>query len=113
MKYGNPSIAERLIEIDLIAVRDYRLLIKQKDTKKILKLISLCCAYNFYNEAAFLAVKTYEEGLIDSEKLKSILSSLKNLHRFNRSQLHQLEKFLETTENQNWAQYMWVPSPSF
>jgi FkbM family methyltransferase len=110
---STPAISQRLVEVDGIFIRDPRdLLDAGTDRSTLLRLISILCGYGLFTEAAFAADYAAEKAVIPSAEAEAISTIIKSLVDEVRLEVADFEAELKSRNNQNWAQYMWVPYPS-
>jgi FkbM family methyltransferase len=108
----DPSIAQKIGEVDLVYFRKHEPLIQAGDISKLNKLLFTFCVYNFFGEAAMIADDMKSANLIDEAKHTQLVEIIVLWQRINKEFVKSWEQVLQATDNQVYAQYSWVPFPS-
>lgn len=112
-KNYEPSIAQRLAEVDAVFIKDFDSVIAQRDALKIRRFTALLCVYNFFHDAALLVRKSGQAGIFSPLELADIYSELRNLQTLMEGELNVHRSNLENVNGIHWGQYMPIPYPSF
>jgi len=119
---NSPSLSAHIWEADVVYVRDWRTLVKNRDEVAIRKLTIALCGYRFFSEAYFIMDECAEAGLFDARALAEIKAGIVRWHRAGRSVWHGRGRlwsmlrrgFRATGMSQllRWKQYMWFDYPN-
>ncbi len=108
----DPSISQKIGEVDCIYFRKPEQLIKAKDISKLNKLIFVFGVYNFFADAMLLLDDMLTNSLVDQVRYNQIKEILVQWQKLNKQQLVNFEKVMSSLDWQNYAQYTWTPYPS-
>jgi FkbM family methyltransferase len=108
----DPSVAQKIGEIDCIYIRKSDPLIHAKDIKKLNRLIFTFCVYNFFADAMLLLDEMLVSSLIDQNRYNVCKQIIVEWQKLNKAGLGNLEQSLKSLGWQNYGQYTWVPYPS-
>lgn len=108
-----PSMAQKIIEVDAVFVKNYASLLEEKNQERLRKIISILCVYNFYYEAILILKQAFEAKIFSKEEFDSLLIRIKHLNQCMQMELDKERAFLGSKDGIIWAQYMNVPYPSF
>ncbi|MCK9201488.1 MAG: FkbM family methyltransferase [Gallionella sp.] len=119
---NSPSLSARIWEADVVYVRDWRLLVAEKDAASIRKLAVALCGYRFFSEAYFMIEKAEAAGVFDAAAARTIKNSIVVWHRAGRyfwqgrsGMWRLLRRLLRATgmsQLLRWKQYMWFDYPN-
>jgi hypothetical protein len=119
---NSPSLSARVWEADVVYVRDWRLLVEDKDAASIRKLVVALCGYRFFSEAHFMIEKAEDAGVFDPGTASEIKRGIVAWHSAGRyfwqgrSVYWRLfRRFLRITgvsQLLRWKQYMWFDYPN-
>lgn len=108
----DPSIAQKIGEIDCVYFRKYEPLIARRDVSKLNKLIFTYCVYNFFADAMMVIDEMFVNGLTTRVRHDRVRELVIQWQGMNKESLRHLDKVLELFQHQNYGQYMWMPYPS-
>ena len=119
---NSPSLSARVWEADVVYVRDWRLLVADRDASSIRKLAVALCGYRFFSEAYFIVEKTEEAGVLDAASATEIKRNIVAWHRAGRRFWHgrsalwrlfrRAMRMTGMSQLLRWKQYMWFDYPN-
>ena len=119
---NSPSLSARTWEADVVYVRDWRQLVKERDAASIRKLAVALCGYRFFSEAYFMIEKAQEAGIFDVTTASEIEHGIVNWHLAGRHfwqgrgvfcrLFRRALRFTRLSQLLRWKQYMWFDYPN-
>jgi FkbM family methyltransferase len=109
-----PPNALRLAEVDAVFMRDPRsLLASGADAAKIRRLIAILLTYHFIPEAVYCAMEARERRVLTGAETEEIINAIRHISAILGRETEAVAEAVRRTGGSTWAQYMWVPYPSF
>jgi FkbM family methyltransferase len=109
-----PPYAHRLAEVDAVFIRDPRnLLASGADAAKMRRLIALLLAYHFIPEAVYSVTEARERQVLTAAEAADIIAAIRRISALLGRDTEAVAEAVRRNGGMTWAQYMWVPYPSF
>jgi FkbM family methyltransferase len=119
---NSPTLSAHAWETDAVYVKDWRVLVRNKDAAGIRKLAVALCGYRFFSEAYFVAEKAEESRIFTAEAAAGLKANILEWHRAGRRAWHgrgagwalarRIMRRTGVSQLLRWKQYMWFDYPN-